>query len=657
MSGVSGFGAIAVALGEGNYRRYVIGNAVSLTGTWVQRVAVGWLAWELTGSGAWLGLIVFADLAPAMLIGPLGGALADRGDRLRLLRIGQSLMMAQALVLFALTVSGLIDRWSLMAVVAVGGGIVGINQPARLALVPSLVSRQSLSTAIAINSVVFNLARFVGPAVAGLLIVSAGTAFAFAVNAVSFLAFLLALRGIRLVTPEATAPRGRGGLPGTIAEGMRYAAGLSICRELCAAQVPAAEITAGVDKLLELLLRFSPYVEPSDTEPGVFWVDASGLIGLETSLQAWVGKIQSALAEACFVGHIVVGFHRFSAYALARSRHPTTVFEDLEQEQTATHAVRFDRLHLDPKLREHLAKLDIHTVGEFLRLPVDGLARRFGAAALQLHQEASAATSVPLDPTIPVEPLEAWIELEYPERDAYRLTFAIQRVLPLLLQRVAARGHGLNALSMTLKLDNRTVVTNEIRTAETTLNVERILELVRLKLESTKLGAGAVEIDLRATSRAIDKGQLDLFTERPRRDLSAAARAMARVRAEFGRLTVVFARLQRAHLPEASFSWEPLEHARIPAPLPVQRRPLIRRIFDKPVPLPQRGRHEPDGWLVRGPEQGPITRISGPYTVSGGWWVREVHRDYHFVETAKGDVMWVYYDRQRRRWFLQGQVE
>ena len=439
--------------------------------------------------------------------------------------------------------------------------------------------------------------------------------------------------------------------------GMRYAAGLSICRELCAAQVPAAEITAGVDKLLELLLRFSPYVEPSDTEPGVFWVDASGLIGLETSLQAWVGKIQSALAEACFVGHIVVGFHRFSAYALARSRHPTTVFEDLEQEQTATHAVRFDRLHLDPKLREHLAKLDIHTVGEFLRLPVDGLARRFGAAALQLHQEASAATSVPLDPTIPVEPLEAWIELEYPVRDAYRLTFAIQRVLPLLLQRVAARGHGLNALSMTLKLDNRTVVTTEIRTAETTLSVERILEMVRVELESTKLGAGAVEIDLRATSRAIDKGQLDLFTERPRRDLSAAARAMARVRAEFGRLTVVFARLQKAHLPEASFSWEPLEHARIPAPLPVQRRPLIRRIFDTPVPLPQRGRHEPDGWLVRGPEQGPTTRISGPYTVSGGWWVREVHRDYHFVETQKGDVMWVYYDRQRRRWFLQGQVE
>jgi len=439
--------------------------------------------------------------------------------------------------------------------------------------------------------------------------------------------------------------------------GMRYAAGLSICRELCAAQVPAAEVTAGVDKLLDLLLRFSPYVEPSESEPGVFWIDASGLIGLETSLQAWVDKIQRALAEAHFVGHIVVAFHRFSAYALARSRHPTVVFEDLEQARAATRAVRFDRLHLDPKLREHLAKLDIHTVGEFLRLPVDGLARRFGAAALQLHQQASEAAPAPLDPTIPAEPFEAWIELEYPERDAYRLTFAIQRVLPLLLQRVAARGHGLSALGITLKLDNRATVTDEIRTAETTLNIEQILELVRLKLESTRLESGAVEIDLRVTSAAIDKGQLDLFIERPRRDLSAAERALARVRAEFGRLTVVFAKLQRAHLPEASFSWEPLDHARIPSPLPVQRRPLIRRIFDKPVPLPQRGRHEPDGWLIRGPEQGSTTRISGPYTVSGGWWVREVHRDYHFVETQKGDVMWVYYDRRRRRWFLQGQVE
>ena len=198
---------------------------------------------------------------------------------------------------------------------------------------------------------------------------------------------------------------------------------------------------------------------------------------------------------------------------MARSRCTTTVFTGPDAERAATRTVRFDRLHLDPKLREHLAKLDIHTVGDFLQLPIDGLSRRFGKAALELHRQASDAIPSPLDPTIPDDPLEAWIELEYPEFDAYRLTFAIQRVLPLLLQRVAARGHGLSGMSIALRLDDRSVITEEIRTANPTLEAEHVLELVRLKLESTKLDSGTVEIDLTVTTTAIDKGQLDLFTE------------------------------------------------------------------------------------------------------------------------------------------------
>jgi protein ImuB len=83
----------------------------------------------------------------------------------------------------------------------------------------------------------------------------------------------------------------------------------------------------------------------------------------------------------------------------------------------------------------------------------------------------------------------------------------------------------------------------------------------------------------------------------------------------------------------------------------------VRRVFDKAVQLPARERHEPDGWLIRGLEQGPAVRLRGPYVVSGGWWVREVHREYYFVETQRGDVLWIYYDRQRRQWMLQGQVD
>ena len=80
-------------------------------------------------------------------------------------------------------------------------------------------------------------------------------------------------------------------------------------------------------------------------------------------------------------------------------------------------------------------------------------------------------------------------------------------------------------------------------------------------------------------------------------------------------------------------------------------------MFGRPVPLPPRGRNEPDGWMLRGLSHGPVVRMLGPYVVSGGWWNRALHRDYHFVETQKGEILWIYYDRARRRWFLQGRVE
>ncbi len=439
--------------------------------------------------------------------------------------------------------------------------------------------------------------------------------------------------------------------------GLRYAAGLSICRELCAGEVPQEEIDAGVSRLIELLRCFSPGVEASHDEPGVFWVDASGLLGLESSLELWAERIRETLREHQFVAHVAVGFSRFGVYTLARCARGSVVFETPEHENRAMCSVRLDRLHLDVKLRESLAKLGVHTVGDLLQLPVDGLARRFGHDALRLHRCASGSLTTPLDPVPNEQTIDAWIELEYPETDALRLTFIIKRVLPALLERTAVYGHGLSALNIDLLLDDGSRDQSEARTAEPTLDAAQILDLVRLKLDTLKLSSGAVEIGLRVDSTLTNKEQLGLFSEKPQRDLAAANRAFARLRAEFGRHSVVWPRLHRAYLPEATFSWEALDSARIPTPRKVRKRPLMRRIFDRPVPLPHRGNHEPDGWLVRGPEQGPMRKIFGPYTVSGGWWVREVHRDYHFVETQKGDVMWVFYDRHRRRWFLHGQVE
>ena len=94
-----------------------------------------------------------------------------------------------------------------------------------------------------------------------------------------------------------------------------------------------------------------------------------------------------------------------------------------------------------------------------------------------------------------------------------------------------------------------------------------------------------------------------------------------------------------------------------PKPGEADHRTLVRRIYSQPVPLPSRARHEPDGWMPRSLDQGPVFRTLGPYVVSGGWWRKAVHREYHYAETRKGELLWIYYDRPRRRWFLHGRVE
>lgn len=221
----SSYSHIAEALSQRNFLLYVSGNSVSLVGLWIQRIAVGWLTWELTQSGAWLGVVALADLSPSLIIGPFAGVIADRLDRLKIMRAAQTLAMLQAATLAVLAAGNWISIEILIGLVLFNGIVVGINQPARLALVSSLVPRSHLSTAVAVNSVVFNLARFIGPALGGILILTVGVAAAFAANAVSYLFFLFALARIRLDPESLPAPgvNGRSVLS-DVAQGFRYLA-------------------------------------------------------------------------------------------------------------------------------------------------------------------------------------------------------------------------------------------------------------------------------------------------------------------------------------------------------------------------------------------------------------------------------------------------
>lgn len=215
---------IGAALRVRNYRLYVSGGLVSLIGTWMQRIGVGWLMWQMTHSGTWLGLVSMADLFPGVIIGPFAGALADRFDRLRTIRVAQLAMLSQGLVLWACTASGVMTPPLLLVLVLFGGVVVGVNQPSRLALIPSLVPRALLATAVAVNSVTFNLARFIGPALAGFVILHLNVATVFLLNGLSFVAFVVALSLMNLPPQEPGAPR-RQSLGADIVQGVRYVAG------------------------------------------------------------------------------------------------------------------------------------------------------------------------------------------------------------------------------------------------------------------------------------------------------------------------------------------------------------------------------------------------------------------------------------------------
>jgi MFS family permease len=210
------------ALAHRNFRLYLLGQGVSIIGTWMQQVAMAWLAFQLTDSPLWLGLVLFAGQIPIFFLTPLAGSLIDRTDRQRLLYVTQSVAMTQAVVLAVLTLTGTVEVWHILTLSLVLGAANAFDMPTRQSFLIQLVGRgEDLPNAIALNSSVFNGARFVGPALAGLLLRLTGPGVCFLVNAASYLAVLAALVAMRL--PAQPRPSGGGRLLGGVREGVAYA--------------------------------------------------------------------------------------------------------------------------------------------------------------------------------------------------------------------------------------------------------------------------------------------------------------------------------------------------------------------------------------------------------------------------------------------------
>jgi len=462
-----------------------------------------------------------------------------------------------------------------------------------------------------------------------------------------------------------------------ILPGMKYAQGLSLTSHLRAGVVSQVEIERQVRELTERLQFFSADVEALDREPGVFWLDGSGLSLLYPSLRKWAGLIGDELTKAGFVWMLGVGFTRFGTYAAAKGRHRSAAtstrrgrrhngtdgtsrivfFETPDVEHTHARAVPIDRLSFAPDTRDTLARLGITTLGGFIDLPREGIRKRFGDDAHRLYLLARDELYAPLQAAPHPDPIVAQVAFDSPEMCVGRLMPIIEMMLGSLLSLIGERVALLVTVTLRLVLDNKDHLIEHLKAAKPTLDARQILQLIDLRLNQLELRSGVVDLALEATSVSARHRQGNLFEERPPRDFEAINRAFARLRAEFGDHAVMHARLREGHLPEARYEWRPLERIDAPAPRRVKLQPLVRRIYPRPIALVGQSRNTHEGVFLSTLTDGAVRELIGPYVISGGWWIRRVHREYYFARTVTGRWLWVYYDRRRRKFYQQGAVE
>ncbi|MGB5626405.1 MAG: MFS transporter [Woeseiaceae bacterium] len=305
------------ALSSRNFLIYLIGSTVSLHGLWIYRVALGWFAWQLTGSEFWVGVVAFTQFAPAVFFGPLFGVLVDRVDRRKASIFINSCSMVNMLLLGALAAWGQVDIFVLTALSLVQGSLDGAHIPVRMTLVPNLVSREQLQSAIATTSISFNVSRFVGPAIAGLIIATLGVSAAFALNGISYLAIVGALFFVKL-RPMQSREKKPGDVWSELLDGIRYVRKHRTIRSLLIMIAVGSLFGRGA---LEMLPAFADAVFARGSSglailTSVIGVGAvaTGLVLSRSTLWLNIGVIRMSVVSA---GLLIVAFGANSAFWLA----------------------------------------------------------------------------------------------------------------------------------------------------------------------------------------------------------------------------------------------------------------------------------------------------------------------------------------------------
>ena len=218
------------ALRHRDYRLFFAGQLVSLIGTWMQSVAQAWLVYRLSGSAELLGWVTFAGQIPILLLAPVGGAVADRHNRHTIILATQVCSVLPAALLAGLTLTGHVRIWEVFVLASALGTINAFDMPARQSFVTEMVGRADLPNAIALNSSIFNGARLIGPALAGLLVAAVGEGWCFLINAVSFVAVIIGLLAMR--RPKTVPEPSQARMLARVREGMAYVAATRPIRAL-----------------------------------------------------------------------------------------------------------------------------------------------------------------------------------------------------------------------------------------------------------------------------------------------------------------------------------------------------------------------------------------------------------------------------------------
>lgn len=251
---------------------YLAGNTLSLTGTWMQRIASSWLVWDWTGSAFWVGVLAASDLLPVVVISPFAGVAADRWDRLRLNVVAQVLSILNAVTMALAMVTGHLGLWGVLALTLMQGVLTAATQPSRFAMVQQMVHRDQVASAVGLNSACVNIARLVGPAVAGAMILHWGVPQVFTVNAAVTVLFVVVLLRLRL-EPIAKSPPAP--FLAQMLEGFAYAARIPALRVILLAMFGGGAMVRAVMELMPVIAAQSF----ADAVTGLAMLTGSAAVG------------------------------------------------------------------------------------------------------------------------------------------------------------------------------------------------------------------------------------------------------------------------------------------------------------------------------------------------------------------------------------------